>query len=84
VNISYVKGVLQPPLLSKTLGDFFDDQVERFGDQELLIVKHQQIRWSWQELQRKVDEFSMGLMNLGFKKGDRLGIMLPTLAEWVG
>ena len=34
-------------------------------------------------LQRQVDAFSQGLLDLGFEKGDRLGIWLPNTAEWV-
>jgi fatty-acyl-CoA synthase len=30
-----------------------------------------------------VDAFSQGLLDLGFEKGDRLGIWLPNTAEWV-
>ncbi len=30
-----------------------------------------------------MDAFSQGLLDLGFEKGDRLGIWLPNTAEWV-
>ncbi len=32
---------------------------------------------------RHVDAFSKGLLDLGFQKGDRLGVWLPNNSEWV-
>jgi len=103
--ISHVKGDRSVPLISKPIGAFFDQQVELYGDKEVLRVVHQDIRWSWKELQvgrfvgtaihlpltepwlsisqSHVDAFSQGLLDLGFEKGDRLGIWLPNTAEWV-
>lgn len=81
--ISHVKGDRSIPLISKPIGAFFDEQVDLYGDKEALRVVHQDIRWSWNDLQRQVDAFSQGLLDLGFEKGDRLGIWLPNTAEWV-
>ena len=49
--ISHVKGDRSIPLISKPIGAFFDEQVDLYGDKEALRVVHQDIRWSWNDLQ---------------------------------
>jgi len=80
---SYVHGTSDIPLRGETLGDNFDSTVERFPNHEALVVRHQQIRWTYKELQEKVNQFAAGLLELGLKPGDRVGIWSPNNSEWV-
>src|SRR5215469_2570564 len=80
---SYVHGARQAPLIGTTIGEYFDAIVEQFGERDALIVRHQQIRWSWMELKQRVDAFAAGLLALGLKPGERIGIWSPNNAEWV-
>jgi len=80
---SYVHGVSKKPLLGETLGTNFDAAVEKWGDQDALIVRHQNIRWTYLELQNKVNAFAAGLVSLGLQPGDRVGIWSPNNSEWV-
>ena len=80
---SYVHGASQAPLIGATIGEYFDAIVEQFGERDALIVRHQQIRWSWMELKQRVDAFAAGLLALGLKPGERIGIWSPNNAEWV-
>ena len=80
---SYVHGASNVPLIGETIGMHFDRTVERHGGRDALIVRHQNIRWDWVELQRAVDAFAAGLVALGLKPGERIGIWSPNNAEWV-
>ncbi len=80
---SYVHGVSLTPLLGQTVGQLFDRTVARFPDGEALVVRHQNIRWTWRELKQKVDALAAGLIGLGLRPGERLGIWSPNNAEWV-
>ena len=80
---SYVCGLSQVPLLGETIGEHFDRAVLRWPDCEALVVRHQNIRWNYAELQRRVDELAAGLLALGLEPGDRVGIWSPNNAEWV-
>ena len=51
---SYVHGASAMPLIGETIGGHFDRIVERFGEREALIVRHQQVRWSYRELKERV------------------------------
>jgi fatty-acyl-CoA synthase len=82
-RLSYVHGASETPLIGDTIGAHFDRIVDRFGERVALIVRHQQIRWTYHELKEHVDRFAAGLLALGLKRGDRIGIWSPNNAEWV-
>ena len=79
---SYVHGASGTPLIGETIGVYFDQAVERFGERDALIVRHQGIRWSWLQLKQRVDALAGGLMALGLEPGARIGIWSPNNAEW--
>ena len=79
---SYDHGVSDKKLIGETIGAFFDRTVETHRDREALVVKHQNVRWTWGELGRRVDELAAGLLTLGLQRGDRVGIWSPNNSEW--
>jgi fatty-acyl-CoA synthase len=82
-SLSYVHGASEAPFIGETLGVHLDRIVERCGDRDALIVRHQQVRWSYRELKERVDAFAAGLVALGLERGERIGIWSPNNAEWV-
>jgi fatty-acyl-CoA synthase len=80
---SYVHGASTVRLIGETLGANFDRAVARWRDELALVVRHQQVRWSYGELGPRVDDFAAGLLALGLEPGDRVGIWSPNNAEWV-
>ena len=79
---SYSSGTSSIPLLGLTIGEKFDEIVQQYPQNEALIVVHQNIRWTYQDLQREVDQCARALMACGLVKGDRVGIWAPNCAEW--
>jgi fatty-acyl-CoA synthase len=73
----------EKPLIGMTIGDMFDDIVERYPDREALVSQHQGVRYTWRELQTQVNRAAKGLLSLGYKKGDRVAIWATNVAEWV-
>ena len=69
--------------IGDTIGVQFDRIVERFAERDALIVWHQQVRWTYRELKERVDAFAGGLLALGLKRRDRVGVWSPNNAEWV-
>ncbi len=80
---SYVHGASGEALIGETIGMNFDRAVMRWPNQEALVVRHQEIRWTYSELQTQVDAVAAGLLALGLEPGDRVGIWSPNNAEWV-
>src|SRR5215467_582874 len=79
---SYASGTSDVPLLGLTIGDMFDRTVETYPDHLALIVRQQQIRLTYRQLLEQVNRCAKGLMQLGFQKGQRIGIWASNRAEW--
>ncbi|HEV2654602.1 MAG TPA: AMP-binding protein [Ktedonobacteraceae bacterium] len=79
---SYASGTSDTPLLGLTIGDMFDQTAEQYPDNPALIARQQNVRLTYRELQAAVNQCAKGLLQLGFKKGDRIGIWAPNRAEW--
>ena len=80
---SYAHGGGQQPLLGMTVGGVLDRAAASWPDREALLVAHQGVRWNWRELQTRARELASGLLALGLKPGDRIGMLAPNRAEWV-
>jgi fatty-acyl-CoA synthase len=82
-SVSFVCGTSDQPLIYQTIGDAFDQAVELWADKEAIVVRHQDIRWSYRQLGEAVDAFAAGLLALDLEPGDRVGIWSPNNIEWV-
>jgi fatty-acyl-CoA synthase len=80
---AYVRGPSEPPLLGGTLGEMWDEVVAAHADRPALVSRHQDIRWTYGELDEQVDRCARALIAAGLAKGDRVGIWSPNNAEWV-
>src|SRR5690554_5308740 len=79
---SHVRGATTPPLKEQTIGAALTEAAEKWPDTEALVSVHQSIRWSYRELNEKAEALAAGLLALGLRRGDRLGIWSPNNAEW--
>jgi fatty-acyl-CoA synthase len=79
---SYVSGPSDVPLIGETIGDMFDAVAARHPDNEALVSRHQGLRYTYAQLKAEADRCARGLMALGVRKGERVGIWSPNRAEW--
>ena len=80
---SYDCGTSTYPLLGLTIGEMLQAVSARVPDTEAVVSVHQGIRWTYRELLSRVDSFAKGLIALGVRKGDRVGIWAMNYAEWI-
>ncbi|NXJ70316.1 ACSF2 synthetase, partial [Rostratula benghalensis] len=80
---SYIQGTSDIPLLDKTMGQCLDETVERFPDRDAVVFCRDEIRKTFAQFKEDVDRAAAGLLALGLKKGDRLGMWGPNKYEWV-
>jgi len=83
MTLSYAHGTSTTPLLGETIGENLDRAIERFGDRDALVVRHQDVRLSYAELGAHVDRVARALVAAGLQPGDRMGIWAPNCVEWV-
>jgi fatty-acyl-CoA synthase len=73
----------EEPLLGATIPDHFAAIVERFRDREAVVSLPQARRLTYGELTGEVDCLARGLLGLGFKAGDRIGVWSTDNIEWL-
>jgi fatty-acyl-CoA synthase len=81
--LSYAHGASSVPLLGETIGACLERTAGLLAETEALVCCHQGVRWSYRELNERVDALACGLVAAGLQAGDRLGIWSPNCAEWV-
>ena len=81
--LSYVSGTSEKPLLYRTVGEVLTDAAAAFPDRDAIVVRHQDVRWSFEEFDRRVDAVARGLLACGLQRGERVGIWAPNCAEWL-
>ncbi len=81
--VSYVHGAIGEPLLGLTIGQALDRAAAAWPDHLALVAHAQGVRWTWRELKDQADAFAAGLLALGLRPGDRIGIWSLNRAEWV-
>ena len=66
------------------MAEMFVSQVNRYGDRVLYRFArgNDWYSYSWREALSQVREIALGLVSLGVKKGDRVGILSANRVEW--
>jgi len=82
-TLSYVSGSSSHPLIGETIGNCFERSAEKWSEREALVVRQQNVRYTYAQLKQRVDALAMGLLKLGMHPGDRIGIWSPNNTEWV-
>jgi fatty-acyl-CoA synthase len=83
VVLSYAHGACSVALLGETIGANLARTASRLPHADALVSRHQAVRWSYRELDERVDALARGLVAAGLRVGDRVGIWSPSCAEWV-
>ncbi|WP_338415802.1 AMP-binding protein [uncultured Sphaerotilus sp.] len=82
-GLSHVRGPVDTPLSARTIPQWLADTVARFGDREAVVFREQGVRWTWRQFSVEVDRLAAGLLALGLRRGERLGIWSPNRVEWL-
>ena len=82
-SLSYHHRGGEIPLLGNTLPEHFLKIVAQFPDHEAIVSLPQNRRLSYRGLSKAADELACGLMSLGFRQGDRIGIWSTNNIEWL-
>jgi fatty-acyl-CoA synthase len=80
---SYASGTSSVPLIGETIGAYVDRVAERYPENDAVVSRHQGLRLTYREFREATDEFARGLMALGVKHGERVGIWSTNTLEWV-
>ncbi|XP_065215188.1 medium-chain acyl-CoA ligase ACSF2, mitochondrial-like [Planococcus citri] len=80
-DLSYWKNPGTEPLKNFTINEIFSQSAEKYGDR-YAVCSYQGTKLTYKQALHQVDEFAAGLLAIGLKKGDSVGIWAPNSSEW--
>ena len=79
---AYTHGASSVALLGETIDENLKKTVAKYPTQDALICSHQNYRATYQEFYDQVIQVAKGLMALGVKRGERVGVWSPNCYQW--
>ncbi len=70
------------PHTDKTIGAFFEDQVQRLPDHEFIVYPDRDLRFTFSQFDQRVNQLAKGLLAIGIGKGDHVGIWATNVPDW--
>jgi fatty-acyl-CoA synthase len=83
MSLSYAHGGSAVPLIGETIGANLERTVDRYPDNEAVVSRHQERRFTYAQFDEAVDVVARGLLDLGLEVGDRVGMWSPNSYEWL-
>ena len=80
--LSYSRGPGFEPL-AQTIWELFSATAARYPERDALVVRHESVRLSYAQLAAEARKTARGLLGLGLKVGDRLGMWATNCSEWL-
>lgn len=81
--LSHARGDVSSPLLDDTIGDLLDRTADHYPDHDAVVSCRQGIRLTYREFANACNEAARGLIALGVRHGERVGIWSTNNLEWV-
>ncbi|WP_288323871.1 AMP-binding protein, partial [uncultured Eggerthella sp.] len=79
-----VPGSPDYPLHSeKTIGRYFRDQVAIDPDHEFVVYPDRALRWTYRDFDERTDNLARGLLAIGMRPGDHLGVWARNIPDWL-
>lgn len=70
-------------LVERTLGDWLEYWAKKTPDREYIVYSDRDLRFTWKQFNKRVDEAALGFLAIGVKKGDHVGIWAQNVPEWL-
>lgn len=79
---AYTHGASSVALLGETIDENLKKTVAKYPTQDALICSHQNYRATYEEFYDQVIQVAKGLIALGVKRGERVGVWSPNCYQW--
>ncbi|MEO6408742.1 MAG: AMP-binding protein [Burkholderiaceae bacterium] len=83
LQTSHAIGARTPALIDAPIGTYFRSVADRLPGNEALVSRHQDVRMSYAELDRRSSMLASALLRSGLATGERAGIWAHNSAEWL-
>jgi fatty-acyl-CoA synthase len=70
-------------LIEKTLGSFIEKWAAETPDKDFIVYADRDLRFSYAQFNERCNKLAKGLLDLGIKKGDHVGIWATNVPDWL-
>ncbi|MCC8187546.1 MAG: AMP-binding protein [Bacteroides sp.] len=70
-------------LYDRTLGEWLEHWAKETPDKEYIVYSDRNLRFSWKQMNQRVDEMAKGLLSIGVEKGSHVGIWAANVPDWL-
>ncbi|MDH8700829.1 fatty-acyl-CoA synthase [Dysgonomonadaceae bacterium PH5-43] len=70
-------------LTERTMGQWLEYWAETTPDKEYVVYSDRDLRFTWKQLDERVNNMSKGLMSIGVTKGTHIGIWATNVPDWL-
>lgn len=70
-------------LYNRTLGQWLEHWAEETPDKEYIVYSDRNLRFTWKQLDRRVDDMAKGLIAIGVERGTHVGIWAANVPDWL-
>ena len=70
-------------LFDRTLGQWLERWAEETPDKEYIVYSDRNLRFTWSQLNRRVDDMAKGLIAIGVERGTHVGIWAANVPDWL-
>ena len=71
------------PYITETLGAVLERFAAEAPDRDFMVFPDRNLRFSYAEFNRRVDNLARGLLAIGIRKGDHVGIWATNVPDWL-
>jgi len=68
--------------IEETLSQVLRDKTKAHPNHEFIVYSDRNLRFTYAEFDKRVDDFAKGLLSMGIKKGDHVGIWATNVPDW--
>ncbi|GHU71726.1 AMP-binding protein [Spirochaetia bacterium] len=68
--------------IESTLGAVLREKAQTQPDRDFIVYADRDLRFTYAEFDRRVDEMAKGFLAMGLKKGDHIGIWATNVPDW--
>jgi fatty-acyl-CoA synthase len=87
VNSRFKIGVLSEAevaeFLNCTVGSLLEEIAQKHPNRDALVYSDRDLKYSYRELNARVDKLAKGMLAMGIRQGDHVGIWATNVPEWL-
>jgi fatty-acyl-CoA synthase len=70
-------------LIEQTLGNYLEKWAFETADNDFMVYADRGLRFSYSEFNQRVDRLAKGMLYIGIKKGDHVGVWATNVPDWL-